>query len=147
MRTIETYIDIQAPVEKIWKILLDFSSYPQWNPFITSAKGIPAKGKKLSITINLPDKGKQRFHPVCLNVTPQKELRWKGKVITKGLFDGEHIFELQVLNKKTVRLFQREYFSGLLVPLMWKKLEPATLEGFKLMNRRLKQRAENQSTK
>ena len=147
MRTIETYIDIQAPADKIWKILLDFPSYPQWNPFITSVKGVPSQGEKLAITIKLPEKGKQRFQPVCLNVTPQKELRWKGKLLTKGLFDGEHVFELQVLNKKTVRLFQREYFSGLLVPLMWKKLEPSTLQGFKLMNRKLKQRAEGQDAK
>jgi len=147
MRTIETYIDIHAPADRIWKILLDFPSYPEWNPFITSAIGVPAVGNKLAITIKLPDKGKQHFHPVCLNVTPQKELRWKGKILTKGLFDGEHIFELQVLNKKTVRLFQREYFSGLLVPLMWKKMESATLQGFKLMNRELKQRAENQAAK
>ncbi|MFO7938342.1 MAG: SRPBCC domain-containing protein [Bacteroidales bacterium] len=153
MKTIETYIDIQASATDIWKILVDFSAYPTWNPFITSIEGTPAKGEKLTITLQLPNKGKQLFRPVCLDATPNKELRWKGKLLFKGVFDGEHIFELQTLNKNTVRVFQREYFSGILVPLLWKKIEAPTLEGFKQMNSQLKKQAEqsqkggNQSAK
>lgn len=34
MRTLETSIDVEAPVNRVWEILTAFESYPDWNPFI-----------------------------------------------------------------------------------------------------------------
>ena len=39
MRLIETTIDIQALVTRVWSILTAFSFYPAWNPFIIAAEG------------------------------------------------------------------------------------------------------------
>lgn len=41
MREIRTEIIIAAPIEKIWAILINFSSYPRWNPFIRNIEGNP----------------------------------------------------------------------------------------------------------
>ena len=32
-------IEIEAPAEKVWESLIDFTAYPAWNPFITRAEG------------------------------------------------------------------------------------------------------------
>ncbi len=34
-----TEISITAPPDRIWHLLTDFASYPQWKPFIRRASG------------------------------------------------------------------------------------------------------------
>jgi uncharacterized protein YndB with AHSA1/START domain len=34
MKELHTEIEIDASAERVWDILTDFASYPQWNPFI-----------------------------------------------------------------------------------------------------------------
>jgi hypothetical protein len=58
-----------------------------------------------------------------------------------GIFDGEHVFTITG-NDKGSLLVQKEIFKGLLVPLVWSSMEENTKEGFELMNRALKTRAE-----
>lgn len=83
------------------------------------------------------------FKPVVLAYKPNKEFRWKGKLLFKGLFDGEHIFELTANADGTTTLVQREVFTGILVPLFAKMLDTSTLNGFRQMNEALKTRAES----
>ena len=44
-RELNTQIDIDAPVERVWSVLTDFAAYPEWNPFILSAEGSLAVGE------------------------------------------------------------------------------------------------------
>jgi len=32
MRRIATAVDIDAPAAAIWRVLVDFPTYPEWNP-------------------------------------------------------------------------------------------------------------------
>src|SRR3972149_2322813 len=43
-RVIHTEIQINAAPESVWAVLIDFPSYPQWNPFITRARKDPGGG-------------------------------------------------------------------------------------------------------
>lgn len=141
MKQIETEIIINAAPEKIWKVLLDFENYPRWNPFIRSIKGETKVGEKLSISIKPPDGMGMSFTPVVLNLEPKKELRWKGKLGMKGIFDGEHYFKLVDDAHGSTKFIQGEKFSGILVPLMPKALEK-TKEGFEQMNKAVKEECE-----
>lgn len=69
------------------------------------------------------------------------ELRWKGRLLIPGPFDGEHSFHLQALDSRRTKFAQKEVFSGILVPLFGSRLS-ATRRGFELMNQALKARAE-----
>jgi len=39
MNELHTEIGIQAPAERLWQILTDFATFPQWNPRIKRASG------------------------------------------------------------------------------------------------------------
>jgi hypothetical protein len=39
------------------------------------------------------------FKPTILTLESNKEFRWKGKLGITGIFDGEHYFILEYLNK------------------------------------------------
>lgn len=141
MKHIETEIIINAAPEKIWKVLLDFENYPSWNPFIRSIKGETKVGEKLNVSIKPPEGTQMSFTPVVLNFEPKKELRWKGKLGMKGIFDGEHYFQLIHHADGSTKFIQGEKFSGILVPLMPKALKK-TKEGFEQMNKAIKEECE-----
>jgi hypothetical protein len=140
---ITTSITINATAEKVWNILTDFENYAQWNSFITSITGEIKVGNILQVTIAPPNGNVMKFKPTLLVVNEYKELKWKGKLLFKGLFDGEHQFEIIDNKNGTVTFVQSENFTGILVPLFKKILNINTKNGFVLMNEKLKERAES----
>ena len=139
---IVTQMDIGASPERVWSILMDFSTYPQWNPFIRSLSGAAKPGEKLRVTIQPEGRKAMTFRPGVLTAIAQQELRWLGRLGVSGLFDGEHYFQLTALSDGNTRFTQGEQFSGALVGLFLPRMEAAIKAGFDAMNRALKDRAE-----
>ncbi len=142
MKEIRTEIIITATPRAVWEMLTDFPSYPKWNPFIRSAGGRVQEGERLKVFLQPPGGRGTNFRPRVLAAEPGRQLRWLGHLGIPGLFDGEHIFEIEQLDPGRVKFTQRERFSGLLIPLLWRKLDRGTRQGFENMNRALKERAE-----
>jgi len=132
MLDLQTTIQLPVLPAKVWEVLTDFAAYPDWNPFITQASGVWKVGTTVALTA-----GGMNFQPKVLNFSPSKELRWKGKLIFNGLFDGEHYFLLTDNGDGTTSLEHGERFSGLLIPAFRKKLETETKAGFISMNEAL----------
>ncbi|HUH75108.1 MAG TPA: SRPBCC domain-containing protein [Chitinophagales bacterium] len=146
-KEIKTEILINAKIETVWKKLTDFKNYPNWNPFIKSVRGNIRVGKKIEIKVAPPEESAMVFKPKILVFEEEKELRWLGHFLFKGLFDGEHKFEL-ISTKDGKTLFrQSEVFNGLLVPLLAKQLDNNTKRGFELMNQKLKEISERACAK
>ena len=141
-KEIRTEILIHASPQKVWSILTRFSDYPQWNPFIKTLTGTPVVGQQIKARIEPPGAKGMTFTPTVLAFTPDREFRWKGKLLVSGLFDGEHIFELIDNGDGTTTFIQREQFTGILVPLFKQMLDVNTFNGFQLMNQKLKELAE-----
>jgi len=142
MKEIITHIEINASPQRVWSILTDFESYPQWNPFLRSLSGEPKEGSRLKVFIQPPGSRGRAFNPVVLKAEPGKELRWLGHLFIPGLFDGEHRLLIEPTRGSTSIFTQSEKFKGLLVPLFWKSLDRNTREGFNQMNEALKRLAE-----
>ena len=140
MRLIDTRVEIGAPTGRVWGVLTDFAHFPEWNPFIVRIDGSPEPGARLRVEIRPPGKSAMTFAPVVLAARPGKELRWRGRLLLPGVFDGEHAFELEERSGHC-SFRQSERFTGLLVPLLGGALA-ATERGFQAMNAALKQRAE-----
>ena len=146
MKELYSEIEIAASAERVWCLLTDFASYPEWNPFIRRISGEPTTGERLEVRIEPPGGRGMTFRPTVLNAEDNRELRWLGHLLVPGLFDGEHSLAIQSLGENHVRFVQREAFRGLLVPLFARSLDNNTQRGFEEMNRALKERAEAPST-
>ncbi len=142
MKELRTEIEINASPERVWQLLTDFASFPEWNPFIRQAIGEPRKGAQLQVYLQPSGAKGMTFRPKVLKAEPNRELRWLGHFLIPGLFDGEHIFTIEPLEAGSVRFVQREVFTGLLVPLFARSLDKDTRRGFEEMNQALKLRAE-----
>jgi len=145
MAEIRTEIEINAPVNEVWSILTDFKRHAEWNPFIREITGELREGAQLQVNLGPPGKRAMQFKPIVQLVEPQKAFRWLGHLFFSGLFDGEHIFELETAGKNATRFIQREKFNGLLVGFFRKSLATDTKNGFITMNAALKKEAEKSS--
>ena len=143
MKQISTEIEINAPIETVWTILTDFDKYPEWNPFIKSVEGEVKEGLVFKVKLQQPGSKPMLFKPKCIKLEKNKEFRWLGHLLFPGIFDGEHIFQLESLDTNKTKFTQSEHFKGLLVPLFWGQLDTKTRKGFELMNEKLKELAES----
>ena len=142
-REITTSIDIAAPASAVWAILTDFASYSEWNPFVRLIKGDLQEGAKLQVMLDTPNRNPMTFNPTLVKLTPQRELRWLGRMWSiPGIFTGEHFFQIEPAGESAVRFVQGEHFSGLTVPFEWSRIADDTRAGFVSMNEALKRLAE-----
>ncbi len=135
-------MQINASPEIIWKILMDFDHYPDWNPFIKSITGKKEVGSRLTVLLQPPGEKGMTFTPKVKVFAVNQEFRWLGKLWGGGFFNGEHYFLIQDLGNNTVQFTHGENFTGILVGLMSKMLGN-TKKGFQAMNEALKLRAES----
>jgi hypothetical protein len=142
MKELHSQIEINASPDRVWDILTDFASYPQWNPFIRRISGELKVGKRLDVRLEPPGGRGITLRPTVLSAEPNRELRWLGHLLVSGLFDGEHSLAIQPLEENRVRFVQGDVFKGVLVPLLARSLDNNTLRGFEEMNGALKERAE-----
>ncbi len=136
-KNIVTNIEIQAPTNAVWEVLMDNQSYPLWNPYHVKVEGTLKVGEQLKLEIHKPNKSEIHIKPVVMDIIPFKLLTWGGGI--KGIFHGKHVFELQRLSEFKTRLIHRETFAGIAIPFA----ELDTIEeGYHLMNEALKKRVE-----
>ena len=140
-KTLSSEILIDSSAERVWKIITDFGDFPRWNPFIRRATGEIKTGARLEIFIQPSGTRGTTFRPKILNVHPNQELRWLGRLYLPWLFDGEHALIIEASSGNSIKFIQREKFVGLLIPFASAQLCD-TLRGFEEMNKALKQRAE-----
>ena len=143
MKELRTEIEINGSIDKVWQVLTNFSLYPEWNPFIKKIEGNLKVGAQLIVFMEPPGKKGMTFKPILKILEPKNEFRWLGSLAIPGIFDGEHIFQLEQINNNKIRFIHRENFGGILVPLLWKSLNSSTRRGFEEMNKSLKERVES----
>lgn len=73
-----TEIEINGEAERVWELLIDFSSYPEWNPMIRSAGGELRVGARLRLHFEPAGRKGYDFRPKLMVVEPTRELRWLG---------------------------------------------------------------------
>jgi hypothetical protein len=137
-----TEIVIGASADKVWSVLTDFTSYPEWNPFVVCIQGELAPNARLAVKIKPPGGRGMKLKPAITKLDPGKQFSWTGRLPVPGAFQGEHRFQVWSLGEARTLLIHSERFSGLLVPLLKKSLETSTRAGFEAMNEAVKERAE-----
>ncbi len=146
MPQVVTAIDIDAPPEKVWEVLVDVHAWDAWNPLITGVKeplraGAPVRGK-------LHVEGRKVPFDARISVLDEgKELRWVGPLFKPLQFfvRGEHFFEVTALDGGRTRVFHGEALRGIVFDAesVWAKAEPAMTPLYEAFNAALKARVED----
>jgi hypothetical protein len=134
-------IEIDADPAAVWRVLMDFEAYPEWNPFIDPIEGEQELGARLRVRIQPPDSRGMTLKPHVTVVEAERAFGWLGTLGIPHVFDGAHRFELEPIDGgRRTRFIQSEHFSGVLLSLIARKVLPNTLRGFEAMNRALAER-------
>lgn len=133
-------MQVRAPADRVWQILVDFQTYGEWNPFIYKITGEAVEGEKLRIWLRTPSGRERTYEPTVLTVESGRELRWLGKSF---FLDGEHIFSVESSGPEVSRFVQREIFRGPLTRFLGSRIDEDISGGFEQMNQALKRRAES----
>jgi len=142
-REIVTEALIEAEPGRIWQVLTDFPSYPEWNPMLPEASGEPVAGGRLELHFAQENGRRRTFRPRLLVAEPCRELRWLGNPGVPGLLESQHYFLIEPPVEGRCRLEHGMVFYGMLVPVLGSRLERSTRGPFESMNRALKERSES----
>ena len=107
---VERTIDIDAPPEHVFAILVDVERWPTWDPAVKTVKAHAGR----------PLEGGDRFYQdpagyeceaLVLDVVPGRAVRWRGTAPDGGGIVGVHSYRLVPLESGGTRVIDREEFS------------------------------------
>lgn len=132
---ISTEIIIDAPKEKVWKVLSELEKWPEWTSLMVSAKGEFKKDSRLTLEFANPEGGSVVFERTLFLFKPENAFGWTGNAFG-GLKDF-HVFELEAVEDGKTKLIQSDGLHGADVPGV-EQMEQQMLEGYKVFNYELK---------
>ena len=139
MKQFEATATIAAPPEKIWRILTDTGSWPEWDPYCDKIEGTLALGAKLKAYSKLSPG--RAFPLKVTELSPCEKMTWSGGM-PFGLFKGERTFTLSSEGPNRIKFTLREEFSGPMLALIGKSIPDMSL-AFRQFVDGLKKRAES----
>ena len=141
MKTMRNDIIVAASAEEVWVVLVAFSLYPEWNPFLRTIIGNASEGEQLRITAKLDGLPELSFRATISTCVSPFKLGWKA-IFLKGVFEAHHHFEIQELGATTCRFIHSEEFLGFFSKPVLFILESTFKNGYRMMNEALKERVE-----
>ena len=145
-RDVEASVEIDAPRDVVWETLVDFESYPQWNPFTRRVETTLEVGAPVSLHVDMPGRsGSDRTEWVNL-VEPGRTICWGMHLGHPGLLTANRWQELHDLGGGRTLYHTVDRFSGLLVPLMMALYGEPTRRGFESVAHELKRWVERERT-
>jgi hypothetical protein len=138
MAELYAWIEIDAPVERVWRVLSDWEDYPRWNPFLRYVTGAPAVGAVLAVHLSLQDGRIRTIAAQMLAFQPGREMRWRGRLETSRFFDVEHALLIEPVGEGSVRFTQRLVLHGMQAPFLMGLVQKKVQRGLVEMNQALK---------
>jgi len=139
---ITTQIEINAPAEKVWAILVDFPNYEAWNPLTVKVKGEAKVDEVVKLHVQLGGQRMVRSH-VISRVDENEALCWTIRTRQPWLMRGERCQTITPLDDGRCRYSNDERVEGLsslIVGLFFSGKIRGSLEQ---VGEQLKERAEN----
>jgi hypothetical protein len=137
MLTYEACIQIDAPAEKVWSVLVDVAHWNEWDPSCERIEGSVALGSTVkAYTKMAPGRA---FSVTVAELDAPRKMTWAGG-LPLGLFKGTRTFTLTPKGEG-VEVHVKEAFTGPMAKLVGKSI-PDMTEPFNQFCAGLKQRSE-----
>ena len=110
-------VEIEAPIQRVWDILVDVERYGEWNPFTPRVKTDFEIGSPVDLYVTLgPVKLKQLERIEA--VSRPHLLAWSKKTGVRVLLSALREQRLERLDEKRCSYLTTDAFTGLLAPLV-----------------------------
>lgn len=135
--TIDTEVEINAPIDQVWQVFTDFPNWEAWNPFIRAIDGDVTPGNEITETIQLIWQIPIKVKAQIVEFEPYR-LVWTGHILSKEFGSGIHQFEVIALDENRTLFIQREVFEGIFVKATWPIFRKVVTTKFDNMNEGLR---------
>lgn len=140
-RTVSTTMLIDAPREDVWRVVVDFDAYAEWNPYMRIAGDTAAHGRSIDVLLE-PGGDARELSATIYVFKPPRKLRWQSRLLAPGLMDVEYEVIVAPVSERVTELTQRAREEGLLVPVT---SSVPTEEGLESMAAALARRVEDRT--
>ena len=138
---LEHRVGVQAPVEEIWKILVDLESWPKWCALYPKTAGVIRIGSELNLEVAVPGQPVRAIKPVVVDWVPNEQILWRLSMFA-GLMKSTRYFEIEQLAPGSCIFSHGEMFEGMLGPSVAKRLSGPLKRAFRDMGEAVKGLAE-----
>ena len=116
-QSVSAEIDIAAPIEQVWSVLVNLEQYQDWNPFTYRVESSLSVGDHVKLHVKL---GSQKVvqKQVIRRCDAPDALDWGMVMGHPGLLRTLRTQRLIRVDEHTTRYETRDHFTGLLTPLI-----------------------------
>ena len=133
---------VNAPINKVWNAFSQLEKWPKYCDCITKAYWTSPKKWALNSTfVQIIKIGliKRISYPRIIKIQKGKYVTWTG---TGYLVQGAHTLIFEKINNKKTKVVNKEYFKGILAPIVFPLIKNKFEEYFKQFLDGLKREAE-----
>jgi hypothetical protein len=143
MPTLYTEIEISAPRNLVWDVLVSKEDWLKWNTFLYDLDPTQSlvQGKEVFLSLRrVPGDEETEFKPRITLMQPGICLRWQ---YSAPGFKSEHIFELQDMGESRTKYIHQERVSGMISQVFLPFIRRDEQQGLRRMAWELKQYTES----
>jgi len=134
-------VHINAPVELVWKILVDFENYAKWNKFCPQAIAKLEVGSPITMRLDFGN-GLQDWEENICHIEPNKSIAWRMENKPEDPVHAVRTQTLTRLSDSSCSYLSVDEFAGPGVPEVIAEMGRSVEDGFNLCAKGLKQYAE-----
>ena len=141
----EVEINVDAPPEYLWKVLIDFESYGEWNPFITKIEGKAKIGSIITLTIKLDPRMEaiKLSKEMIVSLKEGQHLSYDSHVLSASLFNSVRWQTIRPSDNGQTSIYHtQQKISGLASWPICRTFGDRIAEGCQASSLALKERAE-----
>lgn len=137
-------VQINAPAAFVWDVLVDYPSYPEWNPYTIAAETTLELGDRIDLTLPQVDGSDSTFinREFIRIVDPPHHLRYDTGEEMQGIH-GQRDQYIAETGPETCEYYTTDTLSGELVDLVMETTGDWIKAGFDSVATSLKARAES----
>jgi hypothetical protein len=136
-------VEISAPVDVVWNVLIDLAKYPLWNPFNPSAHSNLTLGESVHMQVALDPAGSPGSVSETLRILePLRHIAWDAPTSDLPGDLGLRDQYLEIVDGARCRYYQTDTFAGPSASALGERFGEAGRTGFNRMGLSLKARAE-----
>ena len=133
---------INAPLETVWRALIDLTNYPKWNPFTPRVETTFVVGTPAVLYVTLNERRRRVQREIVTAFEPPCALAWASIMGAPFILKANRWQRLASLDAERTQYATYETFDGLLVPLVMALYRQDVQHGFESVGAALKQWAE-----
>ena len=142
---VQASIAIDAPVERVWSVLVDLKRYSEWNTFVPSMQSSFQVGDPLTMQVQMRKNLRTQSTLTITTIDPYRMLAWKART-PPWLLSVERSQMLLPIDEQSTEYRTREVYSGIFAPVLKILFGKDLQRGFQVVAHDLKDRAEQGNT-